>query len=103
MQETTMTPELARSLIQLVNGDGQPRMATAMPQGGDVAVVLKAGGGVEILSVMADNPDQAAMEELGMRGTVALALFALLSNEALMTQVLAETVARVEVHTPTAH
>ena len=103
MQETPMTAQTARAIAQYVAGEGQPSFAKGMPQGGDVALVLKGGGGVEILSVLPENPDARTLEDLGMRGTVALALFALIQNEDLMTQVLAETINRVEVTPPLAN
>lgn len=78
-----MTPAAATAFVEAVVGpDNNPfKYATQSVRSGDIAIVLRAEGGVEILSLLPDNPNQEDLASLGVRGTVALALSRLLHLE----------------------
>jgi hypothetical protein len=89
MTDQTLTTEEALKIIEATLGAAEhPPFSTNMPSGGDIAVVLKANGGVEILSVMPDSPDKVNMASLGMRGLFAVALYKLAQNPELMRDAL---------------
>lgn len=84
-----LTLEEADKIIAAVMGEAdQPSFATNMPAAGDVGVILKANGGVEILSVLPSSPDQVDMAGLGLRGLFAVALYKLAHQPELMRDVL---------------
>ena len=101
MTDKRLTPEDAAKLTAAVIGDGDlPEFMSAMPEQGDVALVLKHGGGMQILSVMADNPNPTTLGSLGMRGLFAIALFKIAHDAELMASVLQTVSGQLEGSTP---
>lgn len=101
MTDKKLTPEEAARLTEAVIGDGElPEFMSAMPEQGDVALVLKHGGGMQILSVMADNPNPTTLGSLGMRGLFAIALFKIAHDAELMASVLQTVSGELEGSTP---
>ena len=87
---TKLTYEEALTIVESVIGDQTDvQFATSQVSDGDVAVVLRANGGVEIMSTIPDNPDKANLESLGIRGLFALSLMQLAMNHDFMSEVVA--------------
>lgn len=101
MTDKRLTSDEARELFGAVIGDGTlPDFMNAMPEQGDVALVLKHGGGMQMLSVMADNPNPTTLGSLGMRGLFAIALFKIAHDAELMASVLQTVSGELEASTP---
>lgn len=80
-----ITKEEAQQAIDAVRGDKDaPIFAKNHAKEGDVALILRKDGGMEILSVMPDNPTSLNVHSLALRGLFAIALFRLAQNADLM-------------------
>jgi len=87
---TKITYEEAANIVEAVIGDQtEVQFATSQVSNGDVAVVLRANGGIEIMSTIPDNPDRANLQSLGIRGLFALSLMQLAMNPDFMSEVVA--------------
>lgn len=87
---TKITYEEAMTIVEAVVGDQTDvQFATSQVGNGDVAVVLRANGGIEIMSTIPDNPDKANLQSLGIRGLFALSLMQLAMNPDFMSEVVA--------------
>lgn len=72
----------------VIGDDYEGGIATHPMRSGDVAVVLRASGGIELCTLAPEDPDQADLGSLGMRGLYALALFKLAHDPGLMRDVI---------------
>ena len=85
MDQQDFTADDAARLVSAVVGESSTAtFATELPRSGDVALILRENGGIEVLSVMPDNPSKDTLQSLGIRGLFALALLQLARNPDLM-------------------
>lgn len=86
-----ITKDEAQSVIDAIRGDKDaPIFAQSHPAEGDVALILRKESGMEILSVMYDNPSDVSVHSLGLRGLFAIALFRLAQDADLMQKAMNE-------------
>lgn len=86
-----ITTDEAQMAIEAIRGDERvPTYATDHPREGDVALILRKEGGMEVLSVMYDNPSDVNVHSLGLRGLFAIALFCVSRNPEIMQAAMEE-------------
>lgn len=91
------TKEEVQAAIDAIRGDKTaPLFASSYPEEGDVALILRKDGGMEVLSVMYDNPGNLDVHSLGLRGLFAIALFRLSQDADLMQAAINDANAFIE-------
>jgi hypothetical protein len=75
----TITPDEIIMMTDAVIGEGrgEPVWATDSVRAGDIALILRKEGGIELLSLLPDEPTLDSVKSMGVRGLFALALYRL--------------------------
>lgn len=93
-KQEELSDEMLDGVIDHIVGSAESvPFGNKMPQSGDVCLVLRAGGGLEMLSVMTPDGKDAEgkpidLNQLSLRGVFLMALFKMAQHRAMMRDVI---------------